>query len=364
MRKVLVIGIVLLFVGASAVSGISRSLIDNEKKKGINTSSSEWRYPPNIIVPDDYPTIQEALDNAPQGSVIGVCNGTYTEQISINKNDIILEGDLTAPTKLIGENTNNSVTIRSINVTVTDFHFDFNASSSTNHINYVIECYGKNCKLLNNDITGYSEINRTLTGIYAYTSDYITISGNNIFPVQENNNNNNLMTGILLSGCDFINISFNKIHHCSTAINLMGVRGADTSSEFIGIICNKITQNNNGISFEFSVAGVVYNEISNNNYGITSVVSYPLIASNNIINNSLSLIFQMSIGMVVENNIINDSADLLVMMSKGIGVLAFKNYWGEPNYLNPRRRCLPIYAPMLFFPWRLKPYTIQQCWPD
>ncbi|MFB0501107.1 MAG: cohesin domain-containing protein, partial [Candidatus Bathyarchaeia archaeon] len=38
-----------------------------------------------ITVPDDYPTIQEAINNANDGDTIFVYNGTYHEHVTINK---------------------------------------------------------------------------------------------------------------------------------------------------------------------------------------------------------------------------------------------------------------------------------------
>jgi parallel beta-helix repeat protein len=51
-----------------------------------------------IVVPDDYPTIQEAVNNATDGDTIQVRAGTYYEHITIDK-----------PLKLIGENRSNTI---------------------------------------------------------------------------------------------------------------------------------------------------------------------------------------------------------------------------------------------------------------
>ena len=45
-----------------------------------------------IIVPDDYPTIQQAVDNATNGNIIFVRSGTYSENLEINTN-ITLHGE-------------------------------------------------------------------------------------------------------------------------------------------------------------------------------------------------------------------------------------------------------------------------------
>lgn len=46
-----------------------------------------------IVVPDDYGTIQEAIDNAKEGYTIFVRSGVYNEQVSITKDNIALIGE-------------------------------------------------------------------------------------------------------------------------------------------------------------------------------------------------------------------------------------------------------------------------------
>jgi parallel beta-helix repeat protein len=51
-----------------------------------------------INVPDDYPTIQQAIDNATNGDIVFVFNGTYYENITVNKS-----------IQIIGEDKNNTI---------------------------------------------------------------------------------------------------------------------------------------------------------------------------------------------------------------------------------------------------------------
>jgi parallel beta-helix repeat protein len=51
-----------------------------------------------VVVPDDYPTIQEAINNASEGDTIFVTNGTYHENVVVNKTIL-----------LIGENKENTI---------------------------------------------------------------------------------------------------------------------------------------------------------------------------------------------------------------------------------------------------------------
>ncbi len=74
----------------------------------MDDNSIEWQIPGNlfiraivgepIIVPDDYPTIQAAIDAANESDTIFVSSGTYYERVTIDK-----------PLTLIGENRSNTI---------------------------------------------------------------------------------------------------------------------------------------------------------------------------------------------------------------------------------------------------------------
>jgi pectin methylesterase-like acyl-CoA thioesterase len=49
--------------------------------------------PKTIIIPDDYPTIQAAVDAASPGDTIIVRAGTYTEKINVTKNHLIIRSE-------------------------------------------------------------------------------------------------------------------------------------------------------------------------------------------------------------------------------------------------------------------------------
>ena len=65
-----------------------------------------------ITVPDDYPTIQEAISNANSGDTIFVRNGTYYEHVVINKR-ISLVGENRATTIIDGSGNGNAVLMTS-----------------------------------------------------------------------------------------------------------------------------------------------------------------------------------------------------------------------------------------------------------
>lgn len=68
----------LLCVLILQLSSVARS----RSVKGFSTGFEST----TIVVPDDYKTVQEAIDAANPGDTIYVCNETYYENIFINKN--------------------------------------------------------------------------------------------------------------------------------------------------------------------------------------------------------------------------------------------------------------------------------------
>ena len=78
------------------ISQIGTADINDLKKEKINNQIGD------IIVPDDYPTIQKAIDSAQNGDRIFVRIGTYEENIDISKM-ITLEGESMDFTNISGK---------------------------------------------------------------------------------------------------------------------------------------------------------------------------------------------------------------------------------------------------------------------
>jgi len=73
-----------------------------------------------ITVPDDYPTIQEAINNANEGDTIFVRNGTYYENVAVNKT-VSLIGENKDTTIIDGNWIGTVVTITADNVKISGF---------------------------------------------------------------------------------------------------------------------------------------------------------------------------------------------------------------------------------------------------
>src|SRR3989304_8108198 len=73
-----------------------------------------------ITVPDDYPTIQAAINGASEGDTVFVKAGTYSENLTVTKS-LSLVGENKA-TIVVGEG-NTALLVRHDNVNVTGFTF-------------------------------------------------------------------------------------------------------------------------------------------------------------------------------------------------------------------------------------------------
>jgi parallel beta-helix repeat protein len=81
----------------------------------VKTNSS------TITVPDNYPTIQEAISHANEGDTIFVRNGTYYENVVVDKNGLMLVGESRDTTLIDGNTTGYCVRIESDSVVFRDF---------------------------------------------------------------------------------------------------------------------------------------------------------------------------------------------------------------------------------------------------
>ena len=128
-----------------------------------------------IVVPDSYPTIQEAINSADEGDTIFVRSGIYYENLVVNKS-VSLVGEDRETTIIDGNYTGNAMNVTANNVTIQGFtiltHTWASGPPWTSivgiHLNYT-----RNCIIANNTITDNSA-----TGIYCKGSSNNTICGN------------------------------------------------------------------------------------------------------------------------------------------------------------------------------------------
>jgi len=186
--------------------------------------------PTTIVVPDDYPTIQEAVYAAEAGDTILVLNGTYPEHLVIN-NSLCLLGESRSATIIKG-----SIRITSDNVNVSRFTIEGEDWGTGVYISS-----SSGCTISNNTITSCAGGE----GIYIIVSSNNNIVGNTItkngYGIWLSGSNNNTITEnhilknarlsiFVLYGSNYNKISNNIISHNYGGIVInMGISGLSSA---------------------------------------------------------------------------------------------------------------------------------------
>jgi parallel beta-helix repeat protein len=232
MKKLLVVGIIILLVGMGIPS------------TGINVEKSTASYDGNTLYvggsgPGNYSKIQDAIDNASDGDTVFVYEGLYTENINIEKS-INLIGEDKESTIIDGDEKGDVVFIYSVNVNFSCF-----------------------------------TIRNSCKGIYLH-ADYVTISSNNIFDCED---------GINSVCTNYNNFVGNYISDCLTGIEMItsGILGHGTNIEN-----NRITNTCYGIVMLSSMSDTITNNIISNNTqeGISIFGSNNNTINSNVISNN------------------------------------------------------------------------------
>ncbi len=230
-----------------------------------------------VTVPDDYPTIQAAVNASGPGATIFIKAGTYHEHVTINKS-LSLVGEAAQNTTIDGDDTSgNVVFVTTDNVTLSDLTIrnsqvgfsGIRVDSASNCIlsdNYVVnnwygiilhQCSGSNVvennirnnadgvhieSLSRNDVVnGNTIIGQSFFGVHLISSSNISIAKNNVA---------NNAFGIYLDASSNNQITQNNASYGGYGMYL------DTSSEN-SVVGNSITGNN--------MYGVYFYSYSNNN---------------------------------------------------------------------------------------------------
>ena len=219
--------------------------------------------PAAIIVPDDYPTIQEAIDHASDGDTIFVRDGRYYENIHMNKS-ICLVGENKHGTIIDGNFTGTVVAITADNVNVSNFTI----CNGEPHGHGVSIEHSKDCFISNNIITN------SLFGIKLSESSNNTIADNRVFCPQDwmgvtlyfsdgntltNNTFSSGYVGILLSSANHNTLNNNKLYS-----NWFGIRLANSNNNTI--VANKVFNNSIGIYIASYDSPGINNLVYHNNF--------------------------------------------------------------------------------------------------
>ena len=299
------------------------------------STSSSNNSAEEIIVPDDYPTIQDAIDAANPGDTIFVRSGNYFENIKILTQDLTIYGENKENTVIDGGGNDHVIFVNeeAYGLNISDFtiqnnnkHFTglYVYSDSTgiediiftdcnigvalrdNTQNIVNNCdfennnYGLWTWICSNTVFKNNHIeNNTLDGMALQWSTSLNITENNI--------SNNLFDGILGISCSEIELYNNKINGNKE----FGIQKFNSDKN--RIIRNCIERNSNdGMSFYKSCKNdMIHNEIINHNndngVSLRFFSSGNTITENTIDDNYLGIDLDFSSDNSINGNIIIDN---------------------------------------------------------
>jgi len=292
---------------------------------------------PGLIVdPDDYATIQEAIDNATEGDTIFVRASTYFESLTIGKS-LSLVGEARESTIINGNGAFEVIKIRADNISIIGFTIENGKADAIN----VADC--ENISIAGNTIRdSYHGIwisnshNSTIVHNVVDVGHYGIVCGNFNHSVISNNTIKKAFEGIHLENSENNKIIHNNVANC-TAIGIytsgnegiVVVSWNNVSDSYHGIIVKNakhstVTHNvvkSNGhwgiLVNHLNNSVVSYNEVMDNFYGISL-----LRANNNTITNNDALGNYFGIGLesysnnnLVDENIFSNGQRGIMMIS-------------------------------------------------
>lgn len=276
-----------------------------------------------LYVPNNYPTIQQAIDNANAGDKIIVNAGTYNENVVINKQltltgqgNPVIDAKNSGSVVLISA---DGVTLEGFTIKNSGYNFGDAGVRMTSSNNVV-----KNCDISNSNsgiYLHYSSRDNSITGndiTGNYVAIYLFASSNNV--IKNNDLNDNECEGIYFSSASKATVEGNNI-------NNNGYHGIISDQSSTVTVKNNVMDGNgqDGVflygSNSFTLTG---NTISNNDrYGIyVSFSSY-----NEVYNN----VFKNSVNYYVYNSINEWNTDKTLGKNIVDGTYIGGNAWLSPD---------------------------------
>jgi parallel beta-helix repeat protein len=257
-----------------------------------------------IVVPDSYPTIQEAINNAVDGDTILVEAGTYHEHVLVNKTVTIIGAG--ADTTIIdGNSTGHVVHVVSDNVTLSGFtvqssgHLDWPALDAGICVN------GTNaCTIAENRLVDIG-----FAGISLLSCDRTTVRRNNV-------------TGAGWTGIHLMDSSHNIVADNRLTSNLYAGINGHAASHGNNITANVIANSSYGMFYH----NAQYNRLCRNhltNIAVEGIqlqdsVSNNLVAENHLTNCSVGIqLLGPNHGNTLAGNILTDGHSGIRLQSAG-----------------------------------------------
>ena len=248
---------------------VTLTVTDNDDAKNLTSKTIQVRLPP-IYVPDDYPTIQWAVDNATGGDTIIVRDGLYTENIDVKKPHLTIKSE-NGPENCVVQAANSSDNVFTVTADYVNIS-SFTVTGATGANPYY--CAGirvdnaDHCNISDNFVTNNclgiylnSSNNNTFTNNIASNNWYgicLSSSSNNTF--SNNSANSNSYYGVYL----YFSSSNTFMNNSANANNDDGIYLRSSSNNtFMNNSAN--TNNDDGIYLRYSNSNMFSNNNASNN---------------------------------------------------------------------------------------------------
>jgi parallel beta-helix repeat protein len=225
--------------------------------------------PTEIIVPDQFSTIQEAINNANEGDVVFINAGTYYEHIVVNKT-ISLVGEDSNTTIIDGNGTGIVVHIARDAVNVTGL--SIRESGCWPEACIALDNV-KNCVISANIVDNNNKTSVAFVGIFLHSSERNTITGNDV---------RNNPIGINVRQSSSNTVIENRVTHahlgiqvCNTSNNNL-VSGNNLTDCEIGVAVNQGSQHNRLFRNQIECSnetGIGIGVSSNNNLVVANAIA-------------------------------------------------------------------------------------------
>jgi parallel beta-helix repeat protein len=284
----------------------------------------------------NYSTIQSAIDAANPGDTIFVYNGTYYENVNINKDSISLIGEDKKNTIIDGGGIGDVISIINDGINISEFTIRNSGSNYYPYYDSGIDIRSNYNSVINNNISNNNQLgiflnysnnnnisNNTIKNnyeraIYIYYSNYNIVSRNNLCNISSSsislgNSNHNIISNNFINNSNY------------------GIAGGNNYNNLI--IDNMIENcNDDGIAFSHSSNFISNNTILNVYFGINLAYSYDNNISYNVILNSKDGIFiHNSNETIIFKNTINEIDAMGIDLHESDNNLILNNHISKCN---------------------------------
>ncbi len=283
---------------------------------------------PVIYVPADYLTIQAAVDDVLAGSTIVVADGTYNENLVIDKPLTVTSANGSESTLITALNENQHVIIvQAENVSISGFDI---SGATTYYKSGIYFASGSHYGKAFDNKCGYDDVHRNYIGISSFESDYLEITNNfcndwGLFGIRLVSSNEAKVIGNTATDHGFDGIQLDDCNACvvSGNITLRNRTGIQLSDVTDAIITHNISNENTGSGIQVTSSGhitITNNEIkANKENGVhINKSGTSTIMGNTVNNNNGAGIYVEASGISeVKHNIVesNDSSGIVIYSS-------------------------------------------------